>query len=74
MIISYQKENIYLNRFLLLDLTRIGCPEEHPQQSFETYVKRIPDLLAAAVETNWDRHALCAVSVSNIVTISDLQW
>lgn len=28
---------------------------EHPQQSFETYVKRIPELLAAAVETNWEK-------------------
>ena len=58
---------------LPLDLTRVGFLQEHPQQSCETYVKRIPELLAAAVETNWDRRTLCVVSVSNIVPISDYQ-
>eukprot|EP00434_Breviolum_minutum_P024611 symbB.v1.2.021734.t1/scaffold1896.1/size96813/5 len=33
---------------------------EHPQQSFEAYVKRVPELLAAAVETNWDKLQACA--------------
>lgn len=49
---------------------------EHPQQSFEAYVKRVPELLAAAVETNWDKLQACAAEhpLGSLVGKLELFW
>ncbi|CAJ1383378.1 unnamed protein product [Effrenium voratum] len=49
---------------------------EQPQKSFERYMKRVPDNLAAAAETSWDKIQACAAEqpLGSIVGKLELFW